>query len=233
MKPRLTNDLGQILTGRTDSHVIAYKGKHRLTPEALAALLRLQAKAHSDGIELELVSSFRDYERQLRIWNRKARGEVTLLDVHSQPLTYSELSSQQILDAILRWSALPGTSRHHWGTDIDVFDAKMMTVPEVQLVPAEYAPGGPFHDLHRWLDEKITTGEAEGFYRPYMLDRGGTSPESWHLSYAPQAHDYFSKFDLDLYRENIQSSPELALAEVLAERAEETFLRYFKRIDLP
>ena len=37
---------------------------------------------------------------------------------------------------ILEWSALPGASRHHWGSEFDVFD--LAALPEgyrVQLLP--------------------------------------------------------------------------------------------------
>ena len=89
------------------------------------------------------------------------------------------------VDAILWWSALPGASRHHWGTDFDVMDARAMPAGyKLQVVPAEYLAGGPFHRLTTWLDAHM---HAFGFFRPYTTDRGGVSPEPWHLSYAPVA----------------------------------------------
>lgn len=233
MKATLTNSYGLQLTGRTAQHVVPYKGKHRLHPEALNAFLELQKSALRDGLKLELISSFRDYDRQLLIWNRKARGEVTLLDIQSHPLEYASLSTDQIIESILRWSALPGASRHHWGTDIDVFEASTVMQEQVRLVPEEYSPGGPFFELHRWLDEKIISGEAQGFYRPYVNDLGGTSPESWHLSYAPLAQNFFEDYTLDLFVENIQAAQNLELSQSLLERAEELYDRYFKTISLP
>lgn len=233
MKATLTNSYGLQLTGRSIDHVAPYKGKHRLHPQALKAFLDLQRMALDDGLKLELISSFRDYERQLLIWNRKARGEVTLLDVHSNPLEYSTLSSDQIIDSILRWSALPGASRHHWGTDIDVFEATNVMPEQVRLVPDEYSPGGPFYELHRWLDEKIIAGDALGFYRPYVNDLGGTSPESWHLSYAPLAQNFYTDFTLDLFIENIQAAQNLELSNLLLARAEELYDKYFRSINLP
>jgi LAS superfamily LD-carboxypeptidase LdcB len=233
MKATLANKLGQQLTGRTVDHVIHYKGKHRLHPETLAAFLRLQQTAKDDGFNLEIISSFRDYERQSLIWNRKSRGETTLLDSHSRPLIFEKLTADQIVESILRWSALPGTSRHHWGTDLDVFEASVMMPEQVQLVPQEYAPGGPFYELHRWLDEKIMSGNAEGFFRPYVIDHGGISPESWHLSHAPVAQDFFSHYDLDLYVDNIHTATDLELKSTLLARAEEFYVRYFKSIELP
>ena len=233
MKATLANNLGLQLTGRTVDHVVPYKGKHRLHPDALQAFINLQAAAQRDGLNLEIVSSFRDYQRQTLIWNRKARGETTLLDIHSHPLNYESLSSDQLIDTILRWSALPGASRHPWGTDIDVFEASVMMPEQVKLVPAEYASGGPFYELHRWIDEKILNGTAEGFYRPYLNDLGGTSPESWHLSFAPMAQKFYSSYDIDLFVENIKSSADLELRDALLDRAEEIYNRFFHAVDLP
>ena len=87
--------------------------------------------------------------------------------------------------AILWWSALPGASRHHWGTDFDVMDPGVLPPGyRLQVIPAEYGPGGPFERLTAWLDAHM---HLYGFYRPYSTDRGGVQPEPWHLSYAPLA----------------------------------------------
>ena len=96
------------------------------------------------------------------------------------------LSPAQQLRMILRYSAMPGSSRHHWGSDLDVYDASAVdTDYRVQLSPVEVAPGGLFDSLHRWLDQRMSAGESHGFYRPYARDLGGVAPERWHLSYAP------------------------------------------------
>ncbi|NIM47861.1 MAG: D-alanyl-D-alanine carboxypeptidase family protein, partial [Gemmatimonadales bacterium] len=86
----------------------------------------------------------------------------------------------------LRWSALPGASRHHWGTDLDVYDlAARPEGYEVELIPEEVDAGGMFGPLHEWLDGRIAADAAFGFFRPYERDRQGVAPERWHLSYAP------------------------------------------------
>jgi len=79
---------------------------------------------------------------------------------------------------------LPGLSRHHWGTDFDVWDAA--AVPEdysLGLVTAEYLSGGPFHHLNTWLSEREARNQSEDFFRPYATDRGGVAPEPWHISH--------------------------------------------------
>jgi LAS superfamily LD-carboxypeptidase LdcB len=114
-----------------------------------------------------------------------------VLDSDGQPLDIHTLTQEQLMWAILRWSALPGASRHHWGTDIDVFDAAAVDKDyPLQLVPAEYCGGGPFSAFTDWLTERIASNRAYGFFRPYATDCGGVAPEPWHLSYAPVAQQY-------------------------------------------
>jgi LAS superfamily LD-carboxypeptidase LdcB len=174
------------LTGRTAAHVREVPGSgcllHR---EVVTAFLALRAAAAADGIDLAAVSAFRDFDRQLAIWNGKYRGQRPMQDRAGRPLDALALTPAQRVAAILWWSALPGASRHHWGTDFDCIDAKSLAAGyRPQLVPAEYAPGGPFSHLSVWLDARM---HAFGFYRPYTTDRGGVLPEPWHLSYAPVA----------------------------------------------
>ena len=111
------------LTGRARTHVRQLPGLDcTLHPQAAAALLALQAAGERDGIELQAVSGFRDFGQQLAIWNAKFRGARALLDAAGAPLTVLGLDEPQRVAAILVWSALPGASRHHWGSDCDVID---------------------------------------------------------------------------------------------------------------
>lgn len=174
------------LTGREQDHLVTCAGGHRLHPVAAAALEALREKARLAGFELAVASSFRSYERQLAIFNGKASGERPVHDDSGKLLSMNELDPAARLAAILRFSALPGTSRHHWGTDLDVYDARAIGGDyQVQLTPSEVSPGGVFDAFHSWLDQCMEKGESEGFYRPYSEDRGGVAPERWHLSYAP------------------------------------------------
>ena len=65
--------------------------------------------------------------------------------------------------------AIPGTSRHHWGTDLDVYDAAALPADyRLELSPAEVAPGGLFDSLHRWLDERwrpVSPADSIGLMR--------------------------------------------------------------------
>ena len=174
------------LTGRSCGHLreLGHSGG-RLHREAVTPYLALRAAAAADGIDLVAFSGFRDFDRQLAIWNGKFRGERPLLGRAGEPVDALTLSPADRVAAILWWSALPGASRHHWGSDFDVMDAAAVAPDyRLQVVTAEYAPGGPFARLTAWLDVHM---HAYGFYRPYCSDRGGVRPEPWHLSYAPVA----------------------------------------------
>lgn len=190
------------LTGRDDSHVVALPDAQRLQQEVAEAFAVLQSAAREAGFELAIASSFRSYTRQLAIWNGKASGIRPVHDDEGSPVVMAHLSPRERLHAILRFSALPGTSRHHWGTDLDVYDAAVMPPGyQLQLSPPEVAPGGLFDPLHNWLDERIADGESHGFYRPYARDRGGVAPERWHLSYAPLAVACAQQCDSALFTE--------------------------------
>lgn len=174
------------LTGRTRDHVREFAELGcTLHPEAAHAFLALRHAAAAAGLDVAVASGFRDFDRQLSIWNDKFRGRRPLLDPAGQPLSPSVMSEAELVRAILHWSALPGASRHHWGTEIDVIDRGALAPGQhAQLVPAEYAAGGIFAPLSAWLEEHAG---RFGFFRPYDRDRGGVQPEPWHLSYAPIA----------------------------------------------
>ena len=87
------------------------------------------------AFNLQPASSFRDFERQQLIWNGKFSGERKVHDDAGNPLDLALLDDWQKAQAILRWSALPGGSRHHWGTEIDIFDPDLL--PQGQSLQLE------------------------------------------------------------------------------------------------
>ena len=180
-----------VLTGRDDNFIDHERLERPVHRDMVAAWQALAEDARAAGFELAIASGYRDYFRQLEIWNQKAAGIRPVFDAHGVALDLAVLDDWDKAQAILRWSALPGASRHHWGTDVDVYDrAAVATDYRVQLTVEESADAGPFGALHRWLDERIDAGRAHGFFRPYACDRGGIAPERWHLSYAPLAATY-------------------------------------------
>lgn len=194
-------------------------------------LLELRAAAGTEGFTLALDSGFRSFDRQLSIWNRKASGQRAVLDSDARPIDINTLTPRDLVFAILRWSALPGASRHHWGTDIDVFDsAAMPDGYQVELIPAEVNRGGMFAPLHEWLDGRIANRTAFGFFRPYDRDRSGVAPERWHLSYAPLASSYLQQMSPDVLRVAVENADMLLKDEVL-KHLDEIYARFVTNIN--
>jgi LAS superfamily LD-carboxypeptidase LdcB len=196
------------LTGRDASHLVQVVDAVYLQAECAAAFAELRGQALKEGFDLRIASGFRSFERQLAIWNAKATGERPVYTDAGEVLANSAVSATELVHYILRYSALPGASRHHWGTDMDVYDAAAVAADyQLQLSPAEVADGGVFGPLHRWLDTRIAQDKAGGFYRPYAMDRGGVAPERWHLSYAPLARGCEASLDVAILRQVLQDQP--------------------------
>lgn len=222
--------LQKILLGLDERELIELPALQCRVHRALESpLLQLQQRAQRAGFELRVASSYRSFERQCLIWNNKASGLRPVLDSAGMPLDIQALSERDLMFAILRWSALPGASRHHWGTDIDVYDASRISQDyPVQLTVAETEGDGPFAEFHRWLDEELRSDECD-FFRPYATDRGGVAPEPWHLSYAPLARDFAQHFDVPLLREQLTIT-DLRLKNLVLLHLDEIFQRFI-RID--
>lgn len=218
------------LTGQDEQHLVGLACGQRLQAPVALALEKLQRAARTAGFELAIASSFRSFERQRQIWNAKACGERAVHDDTGAAVDMQCLEPTAKIHAILRYSALPGSSRHHWGTDLDVYDAAAVGADyDVQLTPAEVAPGGVFDALHCWLDAQMASGNSFGFFRPYALDRGGVAPERWHLSYAPLSLGYCNLLSPELLRDCWRSLPaaqELLLREDVERELDAVFERY-------
>jgi LAS superfamily LD-carboxypeptidase LdcB len=221
----------QELTGRAATHIREAPGLDaRLHGAAIDAVDALREACARAGHDLAIVSSFRDFSRQERIWNRKFRGEQPVFDRAGRALDVAAMSGPERVRSILIWSALPGASRHHWGTDFDVYD-RAAVPPDYrpQLTVAEYGSGGPFVRLNEWLAANLGN---YGFFRPYRTDHGGVSPEPWHLSYAPLAVPALQKLTLDVLTEAIGKSDLEGREHVLAQLPS-IYDKYVKSIDLP
>lgn len=168
------------LMGKEDIQL--YGKDINLRKEAHDAFLEMKKAAYSDGIDLKIVSSYRSFQRQAGIFERKF-------------LAYTEDDGMDPLDAIdkiIEYSTIPGTSRHHWGTDIDVIDGYRKVDGDV-LVPEKYGAGEPFEDFKLWMDEH---SETYGFYLVYTDNpkRRGFKYEPWHYSYAPLSIPMLEEF---------------------------------------
>ncbi|MBT8149540.1 MAG: M15 family metallopeptidase, partial [Gammaproteobacteria bacterium] len=205
-----TADLAAV-TGQFNPHLVDINDAMLVHCCVRADWRALQLAAREAGFDLQAVSAFRSFSRQLDIWNAKARGERDVLDACAAPVNLAGLDPSQRLWAILRWSALPGASRHHWGTDLDVIDRAAVGCDfRVQLIDDEVYGDGPFVALHDWLDSLIEQNRAYGFYRPYHQVQGrgemptGVAPERWHLSHRPTSVRFEACLQCDTFREALR-----------------------------
>jgi zinc D-Ala-D-Ala carboxypeptidase len=176
----LTKLLGQFDEKKDDNFIsldstvleVNKKGMY-LQKEATQQLI----KAYHDfrksypNIPFIVVSATRNYVYQNSIWQRKWNA---LLPKLSDP--------QKIAKEILQYSSMPGTSRHHWGTDIDI--------TSVSSEYFQYDPKGII--LYKWLQENMP---KYGFCQAFNEGRkGGYQPEEWHWSYKPIASQYIAEY---------------------------------------
>jgi LAS superfamily LD-carboxypeptidase LdcB len=208
----MDNNLFNNLTGRSTLD--------DLYPEVIEAFEKLKYLAQTKDINLSICSSYRSYESQERIWNSKATGKRKLYTRTGELLDFSKLNKKELLESILTWSALPGASRHHWGTDFDIFDLNIKSREEVNLTIKECSED--FETLYTWLDKAITETD---FTRPYSKDLGGVSVEPWHLSYSPISSKLQENYTLELFIKNIERSS-FELKELVLENAEHIYKTY-------
>jgi LAS superfamily LD-carboxypeptidase LdcB len=175
-----------LLMGKEDSKL--FNESIGLLSEAATAFEKMKIAAQKAGFKIEIVSAYRSFNRQKDIWNRKyIANEI------------KGFSPDENIKKIIEYSTLPGTSRHHWGTDIDIIDGSLPRQGDV-LVTEKFHGDGPYAALRIWMEENAA---QFGFLRPYSMDfeRKGFSYEPWHYSYAPLAIPMlvaYLKMDLNL-----------------------------------
>ncbi|MGB0452968.1 MAG: M15 family metallopeptidase [Bacteriovoracaceae bacterium] len=197
-------------------------------------LSHLKKEALNEGIDLTVVSGYRSFERQLSIWNRKVQGELLVHDDQADSVDMKSLSPIEKIHAICRYSAIPGLSRHHLGSEIDVYDKRAVAKDyKLKLEPSEYDQDGPFSKLTEFITSNC---QRFNFKRPYLNDLGGVAPEPWHLSHFPSAEilikkqtkkDYYDFF----LKKTKDKGIEFHLLETIVDHFEELYERYFLRVN--
>ena len=104
----------------------------KMQKETYETFLRMKAAAAKENINIEVVSAYRIFRRQKTIFESKY-----------QRFTAQGLKPIAAIEKIIEYSTIPGTSRHHWGTDIDIIDANAPR-PESVLQPEHFHGKGPF-----------------------------------------------------------------------------------------
>lgn len=185
-----------LLTGLSSDPLQQIADAHLLHQQVIPAFNTLAKAMAQDGIKLKIVSAWRGFERQASIWQAKCDGRRAVFNSEQQVIDITTLQGLEKLEAIMLYSALPGASRHHWGTDLDIYDAAAVPAEyQPQLQAAEYAAGGPFHKLNLWLAQHAKT---YGFFLPYQRYQGGVAAEPWHISYWPVANRCQAAYNLNL-----------------------------------
>ncbi len=141
--------------------------------ECLIAFKKMHTAAAKEGINIVIRSAARNFDYQRSIWEAKWSGDRIL----SGGINAKKQIPEPLARAkeIMKYSAMPGASRHHWGTDLD-FNA----------FENSYFEKGEGLKLFNWLEEHAI---SFGFGRPYIAkgeDRpNGYEEEKWHWSYLP------------------------------------------------
>ncbi len=142
-----------------------------LRSETWEAFLKMAKEAEKEGIKLVIISATRNFETQKGIWERKWSDEAAT----SNPVERA--------GKILQYSSMPGTSRHHWGTDVDL-----------NSLDNNFFASGQGLKIYNWL-----TAHAHrfGFCQPYTDKAGGRTgyeEEKWHWSYTPLANQFLQQY---------------------------------------
>ncbi|MDB0600120.1 M15 family metallopeptidase [Tenacibaculum maritimum] len=167
---------------KSDSSFIKINSNHSskviyLNKEVYIAFKEMYSLAKKDGIKLIVVSGTRNFYEQKYIWERKWNK-------------YKNLKPLERAKKILEYSSMPTTSRHHWGTDIDLNNLNN-----------SYFEKGKGKKEYEWL---VKNANSFGFYQVYTNKKNGRTGynlEKWHWSYLPLANKYLS-----YYNENINYS---------------------------
>ncbi|HHM21379.1 MAG TPA: D-alanyl-D-alanine carboxypeptidase family protein, partial [Bacteroidetes bacterium] len=113
--------------------------------------------------------------RQKNIWESKWTGARKIENGTNAATNYPDPKTRAL--KILEYSSMPGTSRHHWGTDIDINDLDNFTF--------EHGKG---EEVYNWL---VANAARFGFCQPYTKKGKerphGYNEEKWHWSYIPIA----------------------------------------------
>ncbi|MGB0495001.1 MAG: M15 family metallopeptidase [Kangiellaceae bacterium] len=220
--------------GLDSNHLVEFKTllnsedvSHLVNKKVKNDLLNLFEQAKRDKQDIVIVSGYRSFHKQLNIWNDKWKGYRPVYSKQGRPLNVDKMSSIEKYKAIALWSALPGLSRHHWGTDFDIFSKQAIEQGyKIQLTPEEFSKNGVCAGLNDWLKTNL---EKFGFFRPYNKFKGGVAEEPWHISHIQESQKILEQFDFNKLRLQLKQS-DLCESEFISERLQDYKERYFKNI---
>ena len=152
-----------------------------LQKEAYESFIKMHKAAKEEGVSLKIISGTRNFYAQKGIWERKWTGKTRLSDgTFASDLKDPKKRALKIL----LYSSMPSTSRHHWGTDIDINNLNN-----------SYFKSGKGLKEYTWL---VKNASKFGFCQVYSdknsEERTGYEMEKWHWSYLPIAAEYTKKY---------------------------------------
>ena len=158
-----------------------YGNGYKLLKKAHEAYLDMDSAARKNGMSVKVVSSYRSFNHQNLIWTRKFNKYMA-----------RKLSERTAVDYNIRYTAIPGSSRHHWGTEIDVVDGSVKT-SQYPLNTKHFHGYGIYKDFREWMDENAY---KYGYIRVYTNDseRKGFRYEPWHYSFAELAKPMLKEY---------------------------------------
>ena len=148
-----------------------------LRKEAFDAYKKMYDAAAAEDLNLMIVSAFRSFNHQKRIWEAKWTGARKVM---GQNLASAYPNGEERAAVILMFSAMPGTSRHHWGTDVDIYS-----------VEDDDFEQGRGKKIYEWLQKNAAQYGFCQIYTPKdSLRPTGYEEEKWHWSYKPLAEKF-------------------------------------------
>lgn len=153
--------------------------------ETYAAFKEMYDAALKEGVKLVILSATRNFNEQKSIWEGKWTGKIDA----AKYMKFAEGKARA--EAILSFSSMPCTSRHHWGTDMDFNNLNN-----------PYFEKGEGKKIYDWL---VAHAWEYGFCNVYS-EKGANRPngyneEKWHWSYLPLAKGFLAQ-----YREKVDYS---------------------------
>jgi len=153
-----------------------------LRKEAYEAFKRMHDAALKEGITLTILSATRNFDAQKIIWERKWNRQQ-----------YEGKKDLERIDDIMKFSSMPGTSRHHWGTDIDL-----------NSLESAFFTHGTGLQIYQWLSMHAA---KYGYYQTYTSKKNGRSgyeEEAWHWSYMPLAGPMLEAYNRTITYEDLK-----------------------------
>lgn len=161
--------------------------KEYVHKDVLEPFIAMYEAAAKEGINLGIVSAHRSFVTQKWLWNQRY---------------YNSSNPESVAKNVLSYLAMPGTSRHHWGTDIDVLNTKLY-----------YFETEEGKKSYQWMCDNAADF---GFYQVYTKDRStGYNEEKWHWSYLPVAKEYQFNFRQNITYKDLNGFNGCELAESL------------------